>query len=70
MSNGESEIMLHKQGKSYVRVYAYASDIKKGAYPANWQWTPGMNPLFLHLKTPSANSAMRALCGLGFSFGS
>lgn len=68
MTDGDAEVMIHTSNGKDIRLYAYARDVKDGYFPPSWQWATGNNPVFLHLSSPSPNSAKHSLAARGFSF--
>jgi len=66
LTNGDAEVMVHIGGTKAVRLYAYRRDVESGYFAPSWEWTDGLNPLFVHLVSPSPARAKRALHARGF----
>jgi hypothetical protein len=66
LTNGDVSVMVHIEGTKAVRLYAFRADVDDGYFAPSWQWKDGLNPLFVHLVSPSPVRAKRALHARGF----
>jgi hypothetical protein len=66
-TDGVAEVMAHKSGGKWIRVYAYAEDVKGCTFPDKWKWEPSPgNKMFVNLVSPSPSAAVRWMMGNGF----